>query len=122
MSTVGTADVHSSCGVYVDSDDPAALTVYRLYPDMFAFTRQVQIACDTAKGAVARLAEIEIESLGLDPDRVARVRASRAAGDLATACGLVDQSMVSLFAAAGTPEQCLRSLTRQTRPAATALS
>lgn len=40
--------------------DPAALTVYRLYPDMFPFTRQVQIACDTAKGAVARLAGIDI--------------------------------------------------------------
>src|SRR6266540_3427121 len=34
--------------------DPAALTSFRLYPDMFAFTRQVQSACDTAKGAVAR--------------------------------------------------------------------
>jgi hypothetical protein len=40
--------------------DPAALTAYRLYPDMFPFTRQVQIACDTAKGAVARLAGVEI--------------------------------------------------------------
>src|SRR5256885_13174846 len=40
--------------------DPAALTSYRLYPDMFPFTRQVQIACDTAKGAVARLAGVEI--------------------------------------------------------------
>ena len=40
--------------------DPAALTTYRLYPDMFPFTRQVQIACDTAKGAVARLAGAEI--------------------------------------------------------------
>src|SRR4029077_13000767 len=29
-------------------------------PDMFPLTRQVQIACDTAKGAVARLAGIEI--------------------------------------------------------------
>ena len=27
LNTVGTADVHSSCGVYVDSDDPGALTV-----------------------------------------------------------------------------------------------
>jgi hypothetical protein len=27
FSTVGTADVHSSCGVYVDSDDPSAITV-----------------------------------------------------------------------------------------------
>jgi hypothetical protein len=40
--------------------DPAALTSFRLYPDMFPFTRQVQIACDTAKGAVARLAGVEI--------------------------------------------------------------
>jgi hypothetical protein len=40
--------------------DPLALTSYRLYPDMFPFTRQVQIACDTAKGAVARLAGAEI--------------------------------------------------------------
>src|SRR3954453_3930308 len=40
--------------------EPAALTTYRLYPDMFPFTRQVQIACDTAKGAVARLAGVEI--------------------------------------------------------------
>ncbi len=40
--------------------DPAALTTYRLYPDMYPMTRQVQIACDTAKGAVARLAGVEI--------------------------------------------------------------
>lgn len=40
--------------------DAAALTAFRLYPDMFPLTRQVQIACDTAKGAVARLAGIEI--------------------------------------------------------------
>ena len=40
--------------------DPTALTSFRLYPDMFPLTRQVQIACDTAKGAVARLAGAEI--------------------------------------------------------------
>src|SRR5450830_2160243 len=40
--------------------DPAALTAYRLFPDMLPMTKQVQIACDTAKGAVARLAGIEI--------------------------------------------------------------
>ena len=40
--------------------DPAALTGFRLYPDMFPFTRQVQIACDTAKGATARLAGVDI--------------------------------------------------------------
>jgi hypothetical protein len=39
--------------------DAAALTGYRLFPDMFPLTRQVQIACDQAKGAVARLAGME---------------------------------------------------------------
>jgi hypothetical protein len=39
--------------------DPAALPQARLFPDMFPLTRQVQIACDTAKGAAARLAGIE---------------------------------------------------------------
>ena len=40
--------------------DPAALIGARLFPDMFAFSKQVQVACDTAKGAVARLAGVEI--------------------------------------------------------------
>jgi uncharacterized protein len=40
--------------------DPTVLLSARLYPDMFPLTRQVQIACDTAKGAVARLAGLEI--------------------------------------------------------------
>ena len=32
--------------------DPLALTTYRLFPDMFPLTRQVQIACDTAKAII----------------------------------------------------------------------
>ena len=40
--------------------DDATLTAYRLYPDMLPMARQVQIACDTAKGAVARLAGLQI--------------------------------------------------------------
>ena len=40
--------------------DPNAYLQARLYPDMFALTRQVQIACDFAKGAVARLASVEM--------------------------------------------------------------
>jgi len=39
--------------------DPAALLQARLYPDMFPFVRQVQIATDFARGAVARLAGVE---------------------------------------------------------------
>ena len=39
--------------------DPQVLTSDRLAPDMFALTRQVQIACDAAKNGLARLAGIE---------------------------------------------------------------
>ena len=39
--------------------DPAVLLQSRLYPDMFSLTRQVQIACDFAKGVPARLAQVE---------------------------------------------------------------
>ena len=42
--------------------DPSAILHARLAPDMFHFTRQVQIATDMAKGTVARLA-------GQDPPR-----------------------------------------------------
>jgi hypothetical protein len=40
--------------------EPAVLAQARLYPDMFPLIRQVQITCDTAKGAAARLAGIDI--------------------------------------------------------------
>ncbi len=38
----------------------AILLELRVFPDMFAFGRQVQIACDTAAGVVARLSGQEI--------------------------------------------------------------
>jgi hypothetical protein len=40
--------------------DPLVLTAARLFPDMLPLTRQIYIASDTAKGAVSRLAGIEI--------------------------------------------------------------
>jgi uncharacterized protein len=40
--------------------DPSVLLQSRLFPDMFALTRQVQIACDNAKGCPARLAGVEV--------------------------------------------------------------
>jgi hypothetical protein len=39
--------------------DTAVLLAARLAPDMLPFTRQIQIACDGAKFAVARLAGVE---------------------------------------------------------------
>ncbi|MEJ7745850.1 MAG: DUF1993 domain-containing protein [Luteimonas sp.] len=40
--------------------DPNALLQARLSPDMFPLTRQVQIACDFAKGVSARLAGADV--------------------------------------------------------------
>ena len=40
--------------------EPNAFLSSRLFPDMFALTRQVQIAADMVKGGAARLAGIEI--------------------------------------------------------------
>ncbi len=40
--------------------DAATLTGFRLYPDMFPLTRQVQIATDMVKGAAARLAGLDV--------------------------------------------------------------
>jgi uncharacterized protein len=40
--------------------DDTVLTSFRLYPDMLPMTKQVQIACDAAKGVAARLAGLEI--------------------------------------------------------------
>ena len=39
--------------------DPSVLLATRLAPDMFALTRQVQIACDLCKNGMARLAGVE---------------------------------------------------------------
>jgi hypothetical protein len=39
--------------------DTAVLLNTRLFPDMFALTRQVQAACDQAKNAAARLARVD---------------------------------------------------------------
>jgi hypothetical protein len=40
--------------------EPSVLLNARLYPDMFAFTRQVQIVTDQAKGGAARLAGVPV--------------------------------------------------------------
>lgn len=38
--------------------DPNAFLTARLFPDMFTFTKQVQLACDFAKGTSARLSGV----------------------------------------------------------------
>lgn len=50
--------------VYAESKkiDPAVLISFRLYPDMFPLSRQVQIACDMGKACVARLSGVDVPS------------------------------------------------------------
>jgi uncharacterized protein len=55
--------------------DPAVLLSSRLYPDMFPMKRQVQIACDTAKGAVARLAGVEVPKHEDSEETIAELKA-----------------------------------------------
>jgi uncharacterized protein len=47
--------------LYAESEkiEPAVLLGMRLYPNMFALTRQVQVVSDTSKGCMARLAGVE---------------------------------------------------------------
>jgi len=51
-NTIGKAIAHAAA----KKIDPAVFCQARLYPDMFAFTRQVQLAADFAKNTSARLA------------------------------------------------------------------
>ncbi len=51
-AVLGKAEAHAKTKNY----DPSVLLSARLAPDMFGLTRQVQIAADAAKGAMARLA------------------------------------------------------------------
>lgn len=50
------AEAHASS----KSIEPSALLQARLFPDMFALSRQVQIAADFARGVSARLAGAEV--------------------------------------------------------------
>jgi uncharacterized protein len=43
--------------------DPNAFLQARLFPDMFALLKQVQVATDFAKGVAARLAGVEVPSM-----------------------------------------------------------
>ena len=54
--------------------DPAVLLTARLAPDMLPFKTQVQIACDTAKFAVARIAGIEAPKFEDNETTVAELR------------------------------------------------
>jgi uncharacterized protein len=54
--------------------EPNLLISSRLAPDMFPLSRQVQIACDFAKGTVARLAGVELPNWRDDEKTLADLR------------------------------------------------
>jgi len=54
--------------------DPAALTQFRLAPDMFPFVRQVLIACDGAKNGVARISGVEAPKFADDETTIAELK------------------------------------------------
>ena len=56
------------------SIEPTALIQARLFPDMFALGRQVQIACDFARGVSARLAGAEVPTFDDDEQTFAQLR------------------------------------------------
>lgn len=55
--------------------DPSVLVGVRLAPDMLPLARQVQIACDAAKFAVARLSGVDAPSFPDDEASIADLRA-----------------------------------------------
>jgi len=55
--------------------DEKVMTGYRLYPNMFPLSRQVQIASDVAKGAGARLAGVEPPSFADEEATYAELQA-----------------------------------------------
>lgn len=55
--------------------DPNALLQFRLYPDMFPFTRQIQVAADFAKGAAARLAGVPVPAFDDNEHSFAELKA-----------------------------------------------
>lgn len=55
--------------------EPDALLQARLFPDMFPFVRQVQIACDFGKSVPARLASVDVPSYEDNERSFAELRA-----------------------------------------------
>ena len=55
--------------------DPNALLSARLFPNMFPLIRQVQVACDHAKGCGARLAGIPVPSFSDEEKTFAELQA-----------------------------------------------
>jgi uncharacterized protein len=67
--------------------EPNAILTFRLYPDMFTFTRQVQLTTDFAKGCAARLSGQAVPSYADEEKTFAELHA-RVAKTIAFASGI----------------------------------
>ncbi len=54
--------------------DMATLMAWRLAPDMYPFSKQVQIACDKARSVVARLARMDVPNYEDDEQTLAELQ------------------------------------------------
>ena len=94
-SVLAKAEAH----VVAKKIDPNALLQARLYPDMFALLRQVQVASDFAKSVSARLAGVDVPKLADDEQTFADLQAR-----IATVLAFIEGLDASLFAEAATRE------------------
>ncbi|MGS0742800.1 DUF1993 domain-containing protein [Glaciimonas sp. GG7] len=96
--------------------DPNAFLQARLFPDMFALTRQVQIAADFAKSVSSRLAGIDVPAYDDNEQTFTELQA-RIAKTLAFIDGLTEAQMhgsdtMEIVLRPGTPKE--KKLTGQT--------
>ena len=90
--------------------DPDALLRARLFPDMFPLLKQVQIACDFARGVSARLAGAELPVIDAEQKTFADLQAL-----IATTLDFIGGLDSASFDGAGTREIVLRPGTPKER-------
>ncbi|MEP6908567.1 MAG: DUF1993 domain-containing protein [Pseudoxanthomonas sp.] len=89
---------------------PDALLQARLYPNMFPLAKQVQIACDFARGVSGRLAGVELPVFEGEPATFTDLR-----GLVAATLDFIGELDAQAFQAAGTREIVLRPGTPKER-------
>ena len=75
LGSLGDMLAKAEAHVTEKSIEPAALLQARLFPDMFPLSRQVQIACDFARGVSARLAGADVPKYADNEQTFAELRA-----------------------------------------------
>jgi len=89
--------------------EPSALLQSRLFPDMLALVRQVQIACDFAKSVPARIAGVEVAAYEDTEQSFAelqqRISKTLALIDTFTAAQLEGSAVKEVVLRPGTPKE-----------------